>query len=95
MSNAPNAIEKEELWKALVDTAHALLMYKSHKRYVQEVMLKESPDISPDELAIRLNIPKGESLVLLAETRGEAGKTKSAPDVGSKSDDRSLLDFTR
>lgn len=95
MSNAPNQIENEDLWKALVDTAHALLMYKSHKRYVQDVMLKESPDISPDELAIRLNIPRGESLVLLAETRGEAGKTKSAPDAGGKRDDRSLLDFTR
>lgn len=95
MSNAPNAVEKEELWKALVDTAHALLMYKSHKRYVQDVMLKEMPDISPDELAVRLNIPKGESLVLLAETHGEGGKAKSAPEAGGKSDDRSLLDFTR
>ncbi len=74
MSNAPNAIENEELWKALVDTAHALLMYKSHKRYVQEVMLKENPDISPDELAVRLNIPKGESLVLLAETARRDGE---------------------
>lgn len=95
MSNAPTSVEKEELWKALVDTAHALLMYKSHKRYVQDVMLKESPEISADELAVRLNIPKGESLVLLAETRGEAGKTKGASEVGGKSDDRSLLDFTR
>ena len=95
MSNAPNAIEKEELWKALVDTAHALLMYKSHKRYVQEVMLKERPDISPSELAVRLSIPVGESLVLLAETRGESGKTKGAGEAEGKSDDRSLLDFTR
>lgn len=95
MSSAPNAIEKEELWKALVDTAHALLMYKSHKQYVQEVMLKENPDISPDELAVRLNIPKGESLVLLAETRGETEKSKGAGKVEGKSDDRSLLDFTR
>ena len=98
MANIRNSIEKEELWNALVDTAHALIMYKSHKRYVQEVMLKESPDISPQELAVRLNIPIGESLVLLSETRdgeSEGAKTKTATEEGSKRDDRSLLDFTR
>jgi hypothetical protein len=95
MSKVPDALEREELWNALVDTAHALLMYKNHKRYVQEVMLKERPDISPNELAVRLNITLGESLVLLAETRGDAGKAKGAGEVGGKSDDQSLLDFTR
>ena len=98
MSNIPNSIEKEELWNALVDTAHALIMYKNHKRYVQEVMLKESPDISPKELAIRLNIPLGEAFVLLAETRdreSEVAKTKTTAEEGGKGDDRSLLDFTR
>jgi hypothetical protein len=98
MSNIQNSIEKEELWNALVDTVHALLMYKSHKRYIEEVMLKERPDISPKELAIRLNIPLGESLVLLAETRDKesgGGKARNPPDEGGKGDDRSLLDFTR
>jgi hypothetical protein len=98
MSNFQNSIEKEELWNALVETAHALLMYKSHKRYVQEVMLKERPDISPKELAVRLSIPLGESLVLLAETRdreSEGGKAKTPAGEGGKGDDRSLLDFTK
>jgi hypothetical protein len=98
MSNIQNSIEKEELWNALVETAHALLMYKNHKRYVQEVMLKERPDISPKELAVRLSIPLGESLVLLAETRdreSEGGKAKTPADEGGKGDDRSLLDFTK
>jgi len=98
MANIRNSIEKEELWNALVDTAHALIMYKSHKRYVQEVMLKERPDISPQELAVRLNIPIGESLVLLSETRdgeSEGAKAKTTAEEGSKRDDRSLLDFTR
>jgi len=98
MANIRNSIEKEELWNALVDTAHALIMYKSHKRYVQEVMLKERPDISPQELAVRLNIPIGESLVLLSETRGgdsEGAKAKTTAEEGSKRDDRNLLDFTR
>jgi hypothetical protein len=98
MSNIQNSIEKKELWNALVETAHALIMYKSHKRYVQEVMLKERPDISPKELAVRLNIPLGESFVLLAETRdrgSEGGKAKTPQEEGDKGDDRSLLDFTR
>jgi len=97
MSNIRNSIEKEELWNALVDTAHALIMYKSHKRYVQEVMLKERPNISPKELAVRLNIPIGESLVLLSETRdreSEGGKAKTPAEEEAKRDDRSLLDFT-
>jgi len=96
VSNFQNSIEKEELWNALVETAHALLMYKSHKRYVQEVMLKERPDISPKELAVRLSIPLGESIVLLVETReSEGGKAKTPAMEGGKGDDRSLLDFTK
>jgi hypothetical protein len=96
VSNIQNSIEKEELWNALVETAHALLMYKNHKRYVQEVMLKERPDISPKELAVRLSIPLGESIVLLAETReSEGGKAKTPATEGGKGDDRSLLDFTK
>jgi len=82
------------LWKVLVDTAHALLMYKSHKYYVEQVMLKEKPDISPQELAIQLNIPLGESLVLLAETRGEVAKPKAPEQPTVKTNDRSLFEFS-
>ena len=90
----PSAMEKEQLWKVLVDTAHALLMYKSHKYYVEQVMLKEKPDISPQELAIQLNIPLGESLVLLAETRGEVAKPKAPEQPTVKTNDRSLFEFS-
>jgi hypothetical protein len=95
MSKMPEAMEKEQLWKALVDTAHALLMYKNHKYYVQEVMLKEKPDISPQELAIQLNIPIGESLVLLAETRGDVGKPQHPEEPTAKTNDRSLFEFSK
>ena len=95
MSKVPEAMEKEQLWKALVDTAHALLMYKNHRYYVAEVMLKEKPDISPQELAIQLNIPFGESLVLLAETRGEARKPKGPEQPAVKTNDRSLFEFSK
>jgi hypothetical protein len=85
LSQVPGGLEKEELWKLLVDTAHALPMYKNHKRYVEDVMAKEKPEISPQELAVQLNIPLGEALVLLGEVR--AGKAQ-------KSSDRSLSEFS-
>jgi hypothetical protein len=95
VSIIPNALGKEELWNALVQTAHALLMYKNHKRYVEEILLKERPDISPQELAVRLSIPLGEALVLLSELRSEAGRPKGVKETSSKTDDRSLLDYTK
>jgi len=93
VSSIPNALSKDELWSALVQTAHSLLMYKSHKHYVEEILLKQKPDISPNELAIRLAIPIGEALVLLSEARSEVGKPKVA-EAAAKGDDRSLLDYT-
>jgi hypothetical protein len=95
MSKVPEALEREQLWKALVDTAHALLMFKNHKYYVGEVMLKEKPDISAQELAIQLNISLGESLVLLAETRGDLGKPKGPDQPVAKTNDRSLFETSK
>ena len=62
-------MQKDELWKLLVDTVHSLPMYKHHKHYVQEVMVKERPEISAKELAVQINIPLGEAIVLLDEIR--------------------------
>jgi len=58
---------KENLWLMLVDTVHAAVMYPSHKAYVRDVMLQEKPDLTPLELASRLNMPLGEALVILDE----------------------------
>ena len=88
-------MEKEELWKLLVDTVHSLPMYKNHKRYVEDVMVKEKPEISPQELAVQLNIPLGEALILLTEVRGgKAPKTLVGVVANaSKSSDHTLSDF--
>ncbi len=94
MSKAPSTLSKEEMWNALVQTAHALLMYNSHKRYVEEVLLKEKPEISYQELAIRLSIPLGEALVLLSETRSEHRTLIPKGEEPPKSDASSLLDYT-
>ncbi len=96
MAQGQFALSRDELWKILVDTVHALPMYKNHKRYVEDVMIKERPDISSQELAVQLNIPLGEALVLLDEIH--VGRTKpNVSDVAASSgkiSDRSLLDFT-
>ncbi len=58
---------KEKLWLILVDTAHASVMYPTHKAYTRDVLLRQKPDITPTDLAARLNMPLGEALVILYE----------------------------
>jgi len=96
MSQGTTALRGDEIWKILVETVHALPMYRNHKRYLEDVMIKEKPDISSQELAVQLNIPLGEALVLLDETRGvKPGEDVTDTAVGSsKPTDRTLLDFT-
>jgi ribosomal protein S25 len=66
---------KEKLWQMLVETVHASVMYPSHKAYTRETIIQEKPDITPQELANRLNIPLGEALIILQEL---AEETKSS-----------------
>lgn len=58
---------KEKLWQLLVETVHALVLYPHHKAYVRDVVLHEKQDITPAELAARLNMPLGEAIVILHE----------------------------
>jgi ribosomal protein S25 len=66
---------KEKLWPILVETVHAMVMYRHHKAYTRDVVLHEKPDITPQELASRLGIPLGEALVILYELRNEVRPT--------------------
>ncbi len=59
----------DELWKILVETVHAMVMYPHHKGYVRDVILSKNPNITPQELAVRINMPLGESLVILNELK--------------------------
>jgi len=67
---------KEKLWPILVETVHAMVMYRHHKAYTRDVVLHEKPDITPQELASRLGIPMGEAMVILYELKSE-GKLKA------------------
>jgi hypothetical protein len=62
---------RERLWPTLVETVHALIMYPNHKAYTRETILPEKPDITPSELAARMNMPLGEALVILCELSAE------------------------
>jgi hypothetical protein len=62
---------KEKLWPILVETVHAAVMYPTRKAYTREEILREKPDIPPEELANRLNMPFGEALVILYELTEE------------------------
>lgn len=65
------AYSKEHLWKLLVDAVHASVMYPTHRAYTRDTILPEKPDITPQELATKLNMPMGEALVILNELADE------------------------
>jgi hypothetical protein len=73
---------KEKLWSVLVETVHALVMYPNHKVYTREVILQEKPEITPAELASKLNIPLGEALVIMCELMSERGLESQKESLG-------------
>jgi ribosomal protein S25 len=62
---------KEKLWPILVETVHASVMYPNHKAYTREMILPRKLEITPSELANRLNMSLGEALVILHELAEE------------------------
>jgi hypothetical protein len=58
---------KEKLWSVLVEAVHANVMYPTHKAYTRDSILHETPNITPTELAMRLNMPQGEAIIILDE----------------------------
>ena len=62
-------------------------------------MIKETPQISPQELAVQLNVPLGETIVLLDEIRGKQPLRDTASSDSEKTSkspvDRSLLEFNK
>lgn len=62
---------KEKLWQLLTESVHASVMYNTHKAYTRDKVLPEKADVTPDELAERLNMPLGEALIILNELADE------------------------
>jgi len=63
--------ERNPLWLILVEAVHALPMYPSHKAYVRDSLALELPEITVEELSLRLDIPLGEAMVILHEIEEE------------------------
>jgi len=57
----------DPLWQILVDTVHSMVMFPHHRAYVRDVVLVEHPQITAEDLALKLDISLGESLVILYE----------------------------
>jgi hypothetical protein len=69
-------LTKEQMWQLLVEATHASVMYPSHKAYTRDTILKDSPAILPEELALKLNMPLGEALVILQELQKKQEQEK-------------------
>jgi hypothetical protein len=65
---------QNKLWLILVETVHANVMYPTHKSYTRDVILRAQPDITPEDLAARLNMPVGEAIVVLYELHTATAK---------------------
>ena len=57
------------IWHILVETAQTLPMYKAHMSYIRDNILPVEPNIEPEEISQRLDMPLGEALVILYELR--------------------------
>ncbi len=55
----------------LVEQVHASVMYPTHKAYTRESIVPQKPNVSPLELAERLNLRIGEAMVILEELAAE------------------------
>ena len=67
---------KEKLWNLLVETVHTSVMYPSRKAYIRDNVIREKPEVTSSELAVRFNMSLGEAIVILEELKAE---TKSVP----------------
>ena len=72
---ATDELTKEKLWQILVEMVHACVMYPTHKSYIRDFILKQKPEVTAKELALRLNMPLGEAMVILNELTPEKRET--------------------
>ncbi len=65
------------LWRILVDTVHTLPMFAHHKAYVRDVVQVAQSQINAEDLALKLSISLGESLVILYELQVSKAENKT------------------
>jgi hypothetical protein len=67
----PNDYQQNPLWLILIETVQKLPLYPSHKAFIRDNILPTEPEITPEQVSRRLDMPLGEALVILAELTEE------------------------
>jgi hypothetical protein len=75
-------LERNPLWLILVETAHALPLYVSHKVYVKNTLLIQAPGMTAEEISQRLDISLGEAMVIFHELKNEEEPPSGNSDEG-------------
>lgn len=60
-----------DLWSILQKTVKEMILYPNHLDYTRTEILPQNPSITPEELAIRLQVPLGVALVILDQLHSE------------------------
>ena len=94
MSTQSNNYDAGSLWQILIETVHALPMYKHHKRYVERSILPEKPRISAKETALIMGMPLGEAIVIFEELRPSPQEKPEAGGPSKTVAPKSLLEYT-
>ena len=94
MSTQSNNYDAGSLWQILIETVHALPMYKHHKRYIERSILPEKPRISAKETALIMGMPLGEAIVIFEELRPLPKEKPEAAEPSKTVAAKSLLEYT-
>jgi hypothetical protein len=67
------SLSSEYLWSLLVETVmNDIVTFPRLKGYVESKILPNEPNITPEELAVRLSISIGTALVILSELKSDS-----------------------
>lgn len=58
---------KEQILDLLIDNVHSMILYPQHKKYINNLIVRQQNNLEPQLLAARLDISLGEVLVILKE----------------------------
>ncbi len=61
----------QDLWSILQKTVKSMILYPHHLDYTRTEILPKNPSITPEELAVRLQVPLGVALVILDKLNSE------------------------
>jgi hypothetical protein len=63
-------------WAILQETVRSMVLFPHHMAYTRDHILPTKPSITPEELAIQLDIPLGVALVILDQLKTEQHQPK-------------------